>query len=121
MSYEAIRSLIQSIPQIMVMAFITRLLYNELLHIVVEPLRVEEKVTDEQVIEKVRRYNQEYGGPASWADVVFDFSPEPLRRMVDRWWESEEGRRVAQQVREVLERLASQGRLRRVEGGYVAG
>jgi len=116
---QALNQLVQVLPQIMVMQVVLKLVMNDLLHIVVEPVKTEEQVTDEKIVELVRKYNVEYGGPASWADIVFDMAPEPVKRMVDRWWNSEEGRRIEQDVKQRLETLVAQGRLRRVDGGYV--
>jgi hypothetical protein len=115
---QALNQLVQVLPQLLMAQYILKLVINDLMHIMVEPVRAE-PVTDEKVVESVRRYNAEYGGPASWADVVFDFSPEPIRKMVDRWWNSEEGVKVQKDVRERLETLVTQGRLKKVEGGYV--
>jgi len=116
---QALNQLVQVLPQIMVIQVVLKLVMNDLLHIVVEPVRTKEQVTDEKIVELVRKYNTEYGGPASWADIVFDMAPEPVKRMVDRWWNSEEGRRIEQDVKQRLETLVAQGRLRRVDGGYV--
>ncbi|MEM4167711.1 MAG: hypothetical protein QXW98_04650 [Candidatus Caldarchaeum sp.] len=113
----ALNQLIQVLPQLLLMQTIIKLVFNDLLHITVEPAKAKQ-VTDEDVIESVRRYNTEYGAPASWADVVFDFSPEPLRRMVDRWWNSEEGVKTQTEVTSTLERLTAQGKLRKEGGGY---
>jgi hypothetical protein len=115
---QVLNQLVQVLPQLLMVQYILKLVINDLMHIMIEPVRAE-PVTDDKVVESVRRYNIEYGGPASWADVVFDFSPEPIRRMVDRWWNSEEGVRVQRNVKERLEALVTQGRLKKVEGGYV--
>lgn len=115
---QALNQLVQVLPQLLMAQYILKLVTNDLMHIMIEPVRAE-PVTDDKVVESVRRYNTEYGGPASWADVVFDFSPEPIRKIVDRWWNSEEGVKVQRDVRERLETLVTQGRLKKVEGGYV--
>jgi hypothetical protein len=39
--------------------------------------------------------------------------------MVDKWWNSEEGKRIEQEVKQRLDRLTEQGRLKKVEGGYI--
>jgi hypothetical protein len=115
---QALNQLVQILPQLLITQYILKLVMNDLMHILVEPV-LAEPVTDDRIVENVRRYNTEYGGPASWADIVFDFSPEPLRRMVDKWWNSEEGKRIEQEVKQRLDRLTEQGRLKKVEGGYI--
>jgi len=117
---QALNQLVSVLPQILILQLIMKLIFNDLMHIIVTPAKAEE-VTEEKVLESVRRYNIEYGSPASWADVVFDFSPAPLRRMVDAWWNSPEGQQTEAKVRAELERLVALGRLKKVEGGYVHG
>lgn len=115
---QALNQLIQVLPQILVMQVILKMVFNDLMHIAIEPVKAK-PVVDEDVVESVRRYNTEYNSPASWADVVFDFAPEPIKRMVDRWWNSEDGLKTQTDVNMTLERLTAQGRLRKEGGGYV--
>jgi len=117
---QALNQLIVTLPQLLVLQLIMKLVFNDLMHIIIEPAKAE-PVTEEKVLESVRRYNIEYGAPASWADVVFDFSPAPLRKMVDAWWNSSEGRQTEMLVKYTLGRLVEQGKLKKVEGGYVYG
>ena len=117
---QALNQLVATLPQLLMLQIIMKLVFNELMHITVEPAKAE-LVTEEKVLESVRRYNVEYGAPASWADVVFDFAPAPLRKMFDVWWNSSEGRQTEALVKYTLDRLVEQGKLRKVEGGYVHG
>ena len=116
---EQVRSLLQSLPSLIILVFTVKLLYNELFHIIVEQVKVEQPVTEDRVIEAVRRYTSEYGGPATLADVMYYIAPEQVRRPFESWWSSDAGRRAEREVRETLENLARQGRLRKVDGGYM--
>jgi len=133
---QALNQLVATLPQLLMLQIVMKLVFNDLMHIIMEPSQLyqlfrdpsqlsqffrAEPVTEEKVLESVRKYNVEYSAPASWADVVFDFSPALLRRAVDFWWNSAEGKRTEELVKQTLDRLVEQGKLRKVEGCYVYG
>jgi len=106
-------NLVYAIPHLVMVLLICRLVFNELLHITVEPVREPERL-DEAVLEAVKHYKSVYGAPASIEDIGLHIYLKPARRMIDRMLTAE---RIAR-IRETAERLVSEGRLRRTDHAY---
>ncbi|MEM2262084.1 MAG: hypothetical protein QXK24_06505 [Ignisphaera sp.] len=111
---ESLRMLTNILPQIMIMSLVIKLVMNEFMHIVIEPLGVD--LSEEKIVGIVKGYNEKYGIPASYEDVILRVSP--IGEMFDKWY-SKSGEKVAEEVRSILDRLTEKGRLRRVDSGYV--
>jgi hypothetical protein len=112
---QAINNLVSMLPQIMVMMIIYRLVFNELLHVVVEPVR-EPASLEDVVVEAVKHYNDRYGVAASVEDIGLHIYARPAREMVDRMLTKEK----LDRVREIADKLVAAGKLRKSDSGYVA-
>lgn len=115
---EALNSLVMSLPQVMMLAMVYRLIFNELIHITVEPFKPpeEEKKMDEKILEAVRYHENVYGRPASHEYVASYVYMEPARKMVDEWVAKEKDK--MEKVRRELEEMTREGRIIRSDGGY---
>jgi hypothetical protein len=112
---QTLMSLVYTLPQLAIMMTIYRLVLNELLHITVEPVRPpEEKGMEEAVLEAVKHYKTVYQSPASIEDIGLHIYVRPAREMIDRTLTAE---RLAK-VREMAEKLAAEGKLKKTEYGY---
>ena len=110
---QSIMNLVYVIPHLAMASFICRLVFNELLHITVEPVREPERL-DEAVLEAVRHYRSVYGVPASLEDIGVYVYVRPARQMIDRMLTAEKMARI----RETAERLVLEGKLRKADHAY---
>jgi hypothetical protein len=116
---ESLMALISIMPSIMVMSLVVRLISNELMHIVVEPVKPPEKQDDvsKAVLEAVAHYKNTYGAPASIEDIGVYVYAKPAREMIDRTLTAD---RIAK-LREAAEKLAAAGVLKKVDHAYDIG
>lgn len=81
--------------------------------------RFQAQVSDDKVLEEVKEYNDEYGAPASLADIALEFAPADLQETVEEWWRSKETQRQAREIERRLGELEKKGLIKKVEGGYL--
>jgi hypothetical protein len=106
-------SLVYAIPQLAVVMIVYKLVINDLIHIIVEPLGKPENI-DNAVIEAVRHYSAVYKMPASIEDIGLYVYVRPVRDIIDRALTTE---RIAK-IKETAEKLVAEGKLRKTEYGY---
>jgi len=115
---DAINNLIASLPQIMVLAMVYRLVFNELIHITVEPFKPPEKEENlrSKIVEAIKYHKSVYGQPASPEYVASYVYMEPARKMLDEWI----GRKKdeVENVRRLLESMAAEGKVVAKDGKY---
>jgi len=116
---ESLMALISMMPSLMIMSLVVRLISNELMHIVIEPVRAPEKQEDisKAVLEAVAHYKNTYGAPASIEDIGVYVYAKPARDMIDRTLTAD---RIAK-IREAAEKLAAAGVLKKVDHAYDIG
>jgi hypothetical protein len=116
---ESLMALVSMMPSLMIMSLVVRLISNELMHIVVEPVRAPEKQEDisKAVLEAVAHYKNTYGAPASIEDIGVYVYAKPAREMIDRTLTAD---RIAR-IREAAEKLAAAGVLKKIDHAYDIG
>ena len=77
------------------------------------------EITDTAILKECRQYNTEYTSPASTADVAFEFAPPYYQTVLEEWLHSRDGVRIQQLVEAKLIELSRQGKVKKVEGGWV--
>lgn len=117
---ESINNLLLSLPQVFTLILVYKLVFNELIHIAIEPFKPPEqkKEIEDKIIEAVKYHKNIYGKPASPEYVASYIYLEPARKMVDEWVFNKKSE--VEKIKGELERLAREGKLVVSDSGYVA-
>jgi hypothetical protein len=111
---QSLMSLAYMLPQLATIMLVYRLIFNELLHIVVEPVKPPEQSLEDAVLEAVKHYRSVYGAPASIEDIGVYVYARPAREIIDRTLTAD---RMAK-LREAAEKLVAEGKLRKTDHAY---
>ena len=111
---QSIMSLVYMLPQLAIVMLVYRLMFNDLLHIVIEPVKPPEKNLEDAVLEAVKHYRSVYGAPASIEDIGVYVYAKPAREMIDRILTAEK----MAKIREAAENLVAKGKLRKTDHAY---
>lgn len=90
---QTLNNLVSTLPQIVVLAFMYKLIFNELFHIIIREVEPEKVKNIEEEIKTAREKE---------AEILSAYiSLEPIRRMIDRWAQTE-GKEIVEQVRKII-------------------
>jgi len=83
---QAIMNIINILPQIIQLVLVFRLVFNEILHIVMEPIKIEKiEVTESDVLEAAKEYRKRYGLPPGVEDIGAYIFAKPAVDMINRF------------------------------------